>query len=503
MNMAARRPHTTSCLCLAFVMTLFAGGCGEKEADVPVAERAASQAGDASAPTRTSDQASRNAEALATLRANWDSEIITGATVDEIKKVLDQAAPEDIEPLLERLELLESVGEAYAPDFALWWDKRGRVALGSKLFWKRELLHEALELAMAGRNDAEVMGMLREAAATGDPVARMWHALADQDLSGRHDGSVLGSILSIIDEVRGLIESGDTDAAYFLALFAIEGDMDLVGGSPDEVIGWLEMAAEAGVGNAAELLAESYSRGRRGFPRDSAKAAEWAAKASVGKPADHTPVTRGEELKAQSHNNLKQLGLIMKMFANESRGELFPPLTSLRGHLAMDATFVYPEFMSDTTVYISPAHPDYLNISTIANSDAPSVIGDHSYWYLGYVLPDEATGIAFVNHFRTAAQSGEVLTENIDAPELESEQIYRLRNGIERFLITDINDPRASSGLQSTIPLVIERPGFHEGGANVLFLDGHVEFMPYPGKFPMTEPFIQALQSLEDVRQKL
>jgi prepilin-type processing-associated H-X9-DG protein len=453
--------------------------------------------------TRTPEQASRNAAALGTLRANWDSDIITGATVDEIKKVLDAGSTEDIEPLLERLELLEQFGEAYAPDFALWWEKRGRVALGGKLFWKRDLLHEALELAMAGRNDAEVMGMLREAAATGDPVARMWQALSDQGRSGRHDGSVLGSILLIIDEVRGLIQSGDTDAAYFLALFAIEGDMDLVGGSPDEVIGWLEMAADAGIGNAANLLAESYSRGRRGFPRDPVKAAEWAAKASGTQPANRAPASHGEELKAHSQNNLKQLGLVMKMFANEAQGELFPPLTTLRGHLAMDAVFIYPEFLSDTTVYISPAHPDYLNIATIAESDAPSVMGDHSYWYLGYMLPDEATGLAFVNHFRTAARSGEVLTETIEAPELESERIFRLRNGIERFLITDIHDARAATGLQSTIPLIIERPGFHEGGANVLFLDGHVEFMPYPGTFPMTKPFIQALQSLEDVRQTL
>jgi hypothetical protein len=31
----------------------------------------------------------------------------------------------------------------------------------------------------------------------------------------------------------------------------------------------------------------------------------------------------------------------------------------------------------------------------------------------------------------------------------------------------------------------------------VLFLDGHTEFVPYPGKFPMTKRFIEALESLD------
>ena len=29
------------------------------------------------------------------------------------------------------------------------------------------------------------------------------------------------------------------------------------------------------------------------------------------------------------------------------------------------------------------------------------------------------------------------------------------------------------------------------GGCNVLFLDGHVEFIKYPGKFPVTSLFAQ------------
>jgi prepilin-type processing-associated H-X9-DG protein len=454
--------------------------------------------------SRTPSEAARNADALATLLDHWDSETITGAMVDEIKKVFDNGEPKDIEPLLKRLELLETSGDVYAEDFALWWDKRGRNELGGPLFWRRDLLHQAIEIALDGRNDREMMPLLREAADTGDPVARMWLALADEELTGRHDASALGNVVALIEETRELVEAGDSDAAYFLGLFAMEADMDLVGGSPEEVLGWLEMAADDGNNHAAVLLAEAYSRGRRGFPRDPEKAALWAAKASEGNATESEPLSRSESMKRASQNNLKQLGLVMKMFANESRGEVFPPLTTLRGQLAMDASKIFPEYVADVNVYISPAHPDYNQIRNIAQTEgAASVIGDHSYWYLGYTLPDEATGLAFVNSFRAAAKAGETLTEDIEAPELEQNRIFRLREGIERFMITDINNPSSSAIMQSQLPVLIERPGFFEGGTNVLFMDGHVEFMPYPGKFPMTENFIKALESLNDVRETL
>ncbi|MBW7865245.1 MAG: DUF1559 domain-containing protein [Candidatus Hydrogenedens sp.] len=78
----------------------------------------------------------------------------------------------------------------------------------------------------------------------------------------------------------------------------------------------------------------------------------------------------------------------------------------------------------------------------------------------------------------------------------EKRTLYRLREGIERFFITDINNPGASTEAQSSIPLVwdlnstITTEYNHiPGGSNVLFLDGHVEFMRFPGAFPITRAF--------------
>jgi prepilin-type N-terminal cleavage/methylation domain-containing protein/prepilin-type processing-associated H-X9-DG protein len=74
----------------------------------------------------------------------------------------------------------------------------------------------------------------------------------------------------------------------------------------------------------------------------------------------------------------------------------------------------------------------------------------------------------------------------------------RLREGIERFFITDINNPAASATAQSTLPLMWDSYGRADnwdaaaqgqgavlafnhvpGGCNVLYMDGHVAYKRY------------------------
>jgi len=69
-----------------------------------------------------------------------------------------------------------------------------------------------------------------------------------------------------------------------------------------------------------------------------------------------------------------------------------------------------------------------------------------------------------------------------------SDAILRLRDGVERFFITNINDPAASTVGQSQVPVmwdVICDEASHynhvPGGANVLYMDGHVDFVRWPG----------------------
>jgi len=75
--------------------------------------------------------------------------------------------------------------------------------------------------------------------------------------------------------------------------------------------------------------------------------------------------------------------------------------------------------------------------------------------------------------------------------------VYRLREGIERFTITDINNPAASAKAQSEIPfmwdtisaIVGDADAFAHipGGCNALYLDGHVEFVRFKDKFPISK----------------
>jgi prepilin-type processing-associated H-X9-DG protein len=74
--------------------------------------------------------------------------------------------------------------------------------------------------------------------------------------------------------------------------------------------------------------------------------------------------------------------------------------------------------------------------------------------------------------------------------------IRRLRDGIERFLITDINDVSRGAQAESELPImwdklstnVIGDIGFNHvpGGCNTLYMDGHVQFVKLGDKFPAT-----------------
>jgi prepilin-type processing-associated H-X9-DG protein len=67
--------------------------------------------------------------------------------------------------------------------------------------------------------------------------------------------------------------------------------------------------------------------------------------------------------------------------------------------------------------------------------------------------------------------------------------LHHLHEGIERFFITDINNPRQGKTIQSVIPImwdpIFDNAGISyfnhiPGGSNVLYMDGHVEFVQYP-----------------------
>ena len=74
-----------------------------------------------------------------------------------------------------------------------------------------------------------------------------------------------------------------------------------------------------------------------------------------------------------------------------------------------------------------------------------------------------------------------------------------MREGIERFLVSDINNPAASARAQSALPIAwdavsAQTGAFNHvpGGANPLHPDGHVAFQRYPDTAPAHPLFAQA-----------
>lgn len=272
--------------------------------------------------------------------------------------------------------------------------------------------------------------------------------------------------------------------------------------------------------------------------------------------------------RASRQNNLKQWGLIFKMYAGESPGGLYPPIMinyvppnmpSLS--LGPRGQAVYPEYLTDPAIIICPSDGN----STIESLKYAADENGHkkgdwkilddgylmglSYAYFSYVFDraenrEENIGpldqwapkiaivlqLPFVPHpervdvhamvpkqVAQAADKGlgdffltplgqEALNRDVTGmtPGLGNgggTTVYRLREGIERFLITDINNPAASAKAQSNVPIMIDIigngygiPYFNHvpGGCNSLYLDGHVTFVKYPGPDAPGEGFVNA-----------
>jgi prepilin-type processing-associated H-X9-DG protein len=182
---------------------------------------------------------------------------------------------------------------------------------------------------------------------------------------------------------------------------------------------------------------------------------------------------------AQIVDKLKQMGLIFKMFANESRGSKFPPRAADPGVFQPQMNLLYPEYITDPRT-----------VNFITGRAGETVV------YTGYAMQDDAEGLAFIEAYRTQG-SGALQGEPV---EVDGRTLQPLRDGVERFYTTDINNPAGPALAKSILPTMWTMP--KDGHGHVLFLDGHVERMEYPGRFPMTEAFIEGLRELIEPQEK-
>lgn len=197
-------------------------------------------------------------------------------------------------------------------------------------------------------------------------------------------------------------------------------------------------------------------------------------------------------------SNLKQCFLVLMLYANEAPDQLFPPLSPLPGNLMWDKETVYPEYLTDPLILVCPAEKakwQRAGEMTDLEQKAAFCFHNSAYWYLGYALPDEKTGLAFVETYKKQIENSGDFTA--DLKDAEGNPIRRLQDGVERAFITDIHNPAGAAMIQSKLPVFIEKPGHHDDQINVLFMDGHVERLTYPGAFPVSQSFIETLLSLD------
>jgi len=286
--------------------------------------------------------------------------------------------------------------------------------------------------------------------------------------------------------------------------------------------------------------------------------------------------------RASCANNLKQFGVIFKMYANESKGERWPTharycaVSPTSAALNFAGESLYPDYWTDVNILICPsdARSDYWGdyfsveddfaaqierlaaISTGTNKACLNFMLSMpvSYYYIAHAvrtasqLLDNQSGYNFVFvtwpgyadpvlmqttgwadlQAQGCAGSGYTVKNLSNCPYIVGDNTlgyfnhfdastswvdddgsplpasYKaLREGIERFFITDINNPAAGSLAQSELPVMLDafsdvgiwsgstsdigtlKFNHIPGGSNVLYFDGHVEFVKWGSKFPL------------------
>ena len=236
-------------------------------------------------------------------------------------------------------------------------------------------------------------------------------------------------------------------------------------------------------------------------------------------------------------NNLRQVGMALRMYADEDDGTL-PSLqnvgcedclTTALPPLMFKGWAMYPEYLTDEEVLVCPSDADGTPEfkagrwnredgplgTREGGSVNPHLLDDLSYTYFPWIfrrewLIDDATfdldesflgGLMNAMH-TVGTQHGSALTWGFCDENDIPRKVMFMRQGITRFMITDINNPSKSHIADTRIPILFDNVSiiptdFNHvpGGANILYMDGHVKFAKYPSYliYPVSRAWVHLM----------
>lgn len=252
-------------------------------------------------------------------------------------------------------------------------------------------------------------------------------------------------------------------------------------------------------------------------------------------------LARAQQAAMRSHclNNMRELGIMFHMFANEHQGQFPPgapngywgepqtapdPARFVRNNYIFDPTALMPAYTDSLKVLYCRAAdrpvadpemtwygdvtftPPYLNslmardqrneerLKTLVRNEPrpdPDCVTCQMYTYFPYTVADEEQALFLRDELDRRMAAGEIdfMRKDLAAPGGHAPgggtTFFRMRFGIERVFITDINNPAAAAASEASIPVLLDSfslgTSYHFNhiyplGGNVLFMDGHVEF---------------------------
>jgi prepilin-type processing-associated H-X9-DG protein len=206
---------------------------------------------------------------------------------------------------------------------------------------------------------------------------------------------------------------------------------------------------------------------------------------------------------------MRQWGFAFKLYANESGDEQWPSLAAGPGPWVPVLGGVPHEYLNEPAFFVSLGHRDHSELEDAVRKalEAPEpdfetaakLMGE-SFAYLGYLVASESD----MDTLQNERQAGRLGRDDATATMESGWPLVSLRVGVGRYLFSPMDCLAGSGHGQDRVPVLVEIAGWRhpeararylDQGAHVLYMDGHVELVPY-GTFPVLPQVMDILSGL-------